>query len=583
MMGRSGWLSTLVVGLVLAWGEPTPCAAQPPPSAVPATGGSPAASGVQAPALPAPNPAGPTQSAAPPTGAATRATQPQPAVPPGQPPLVRSRQPPKPVQPTEPLFQPVRRPTPPMEPTDVKFPINLATALRLADARPIVVAAAQASVWVAEAQLQRARVLWIPTLNIGFDYIRHDGGGPDFNKGIMTAPSVNFFYGGAGLWQNIGATDAIFLPLAARQTLSARHWEIQAAKNDALMATAMAYFSVHQQRGMYTGALYCIERGHDLVERISELSREFVPRVEVDRARNLVADLEQQAVASRQEWRVQSANLTQVLRLDPRSVVVPLEHDHLQLTLIEPGRVLDDLIPIALTNRPELAGHQAMVQATIALLRREKMRPLIPSILINGFQTPNEMLMAGIFGLGPNHSLNQWTGRFDGSFQPLWQLEAFGIGNVARIKEARGMESLAIIELFKTQDMVAADVTRAHARLQSAALRVIQADRALRTAIITFNGNYQGLQQTTRFGDVLVLVNRPQEAVFALQLMKIAFDEYYTTVADYNRAQFELFHAMGYPAQELTLRQPPGPVEPVNLARPDYLPPVGNGPPPATR
>src|SRR5262249_34912121 len=87
----------------------------------------------------------------------------------------------------------------PSEPTDLRYPINLATALRLSDARPLVVATAQASVWAAEADLQQARVIWIPTLNIAADYIRHDGGGPDFNKGIMTAPSVNFFYGGAGL------------------------------------------------------------------------------------------------------------------------------------------------------------------------------------------------------------------------------------------------------------------------------------------------------------------------------------------------------------------------------------------------
>ena len=145
------------------------------------------------------------------------------------------------------------------------------------------------------------------------------------------------------------------------------------------------------------------------------------------------------------------------------------------------------------------------------------------------------------------------------------------------------MESMAIIELFRTQDMVAGDVTRAHARLQSAALRVVQADRALRTAIITFNGNYQGLQQTTRFGDVLVLVNRPQEAVFALQLLKVAFDQYFTTVAEYNRSQFELFHALGYPAREVTDRMSPGEILPVNTARPPFLPPVGNGPPPATR
>ncbi|WP_422927178.1 hypothetical protein [Singulisphaera sp. PoT] len=471
----------------------------------------------------------------------------------------------------------------PLEPGDMSFPINLATALRLSDARPLIVAGAMASTWVAEAQLTRAKVLWIPRLNIGADYIRHDGGGPDFNKGILTAPSVNFFYAGAGMWQNVALTDVIFEPLAARQVLKSRQADIQTAKNDALMMTADAYFKVHQYRGMYTGSLYAVKRGHDLVDRITRLSKDLVPRIEIDRARNMVAELEQQATSSREEWRVQSANLTQVLRLDPRAVIVPLEHDHLQITLFDPNRTLDDLIPIGLTNRPELASNQALVQATVARIRREKNRPLLPSILINGFQTPNEELQAGIFGIGPNSSLNQWTGRVDLSYQPLWQLEAFGIGNMARVKEQRGEQSKAIVELFKVQDRVAAEVTRAQARLQSAASRVGQAERALKSSMISFNGNYEGLAQTTRWGDVLVLVNRPQEVVFALQLMKIALDEYFTTVAEYNLAQFQLFHALGYPARELACANPPGPIEPVNTERPSYLPPVGEGPPPATR
>ena len=254
---------------------------------------------------------------------------------------------------------------------------------------------------------------------------------------------------------------------------------------------------------------------------------------------------------------MQSANLTQVLRLDPRAVIEPLEHDHTQITLIDPSRTLDEMMPIALTNRPELAAHQALVQAMVQHIRAEKARPFLPNILLNGFQTPNELLQAGIFGLGPNSSLNQWLGRDDFSVQPLWQLDAFGLGNLARIKEQRGNQSMAIIEFFKWQDMVAGDVTRAQARVQSAAARVVQADRAVRTAIITFNGNYEGLRQTTRLGNVLVLVNRPQEAVFALQLLKLAFDEYFTTVAEYNRAQFELFHALGYPAQELAATPAP--------------------------
>ena len=471
----------------------------------------------------------------------------------------------------------------PLEPTDRRFPINLATALRLSDARPLIVAAAQAGVWVAEAELTRAKVLWVPTLMFGVDYLRHDGGGPDFNKGIMTAPSVNFFYGGGGLYQFVNLTDAIFEPLAARQDLNARHWEVQSAKNDALLRTADAYFQVHQYRGMYSGALYTVERGRELVKAVTVLSRDLVPKDEVDRARNLLADLEQRAVSARQEWRVQSANLTQVLRLDPRAVVEPLEHDHTQITLIDPGRPLDDLMPVALTNRPEIASRLAQVEAAGIRVRREKARPLLPIVMVNGFQSPGEYIQAGIFGLGPNSSLNQWRGRDDISLQLMWQMENFGIGNLAKVKAQRGKQSRAIIDLRNTQDMVAADVTRAQARVQSASARVLQADRALRTGIITFNGHLEGLGQTKRFGDVLVLIFRPQEAVYSLQLLNVAFNEYFTTVAEYNRAQFELYHALGYPARELAQLRPPGEALPVDTSRPAFLPPVGNGPPPATR
>ena len=238
----------------------------------------------------------------------------------------------------------------------------------------------------------------------------------------------------------------------------------------------------------------------------------------MDRARSLLADLEQRATSERQAWRVSSARLTRVLRLDPRAVVDPLEPDHLQVTLIDPGRDLPELHTVALTNRPELASYQALVQSALARIRRERGRMVLPTVLINGFQTPNELIQAGIFGIGTNNKLNQWDGRDDVSLQLMWELEGMGIGNLARIKEQRGEQSKAIIEFFKVQDMVAAEVTQAQADLQSAAARVGQAERSLRASVATFNGSFEGLQHTTRFGDVLVLSNRPQEVVFKLQL-----------------------------------------------------------------
>jgi hypothetical protein len=423
---------------------------------------------------------------------------------------------------------------------------------------------------------------------MGADYIRHDGFGPDFNRGLNTPQrplnqNINFLYAGVGLTQSFALADAIFEPLAARQVLNSRRWDIQTAKNDALLATARAYFDVHQARGHYAGAVDVVERGQKLVERITGLSEDLVPAVEADRAQRLLATVQQHAASMRQEWRVASANLTQVLRLDPRVVVEPAEHDHVQITLIDPARPLDDLIPVGLTNRPELASQQSLVGAVAERIRREKGRMLTPSIMLNGFQTPNELIQVGAQGFGFDRNLNLWSARNDFSPQVVWQLEGLGLGNLARIKEQRGEQSRAIIELFKVQDAVAADVTRAQARVQAAAVRVIQAERSLRAAIVNFDGNYEGLAQTRRFENVLVQVFRPQEAVIALSDLMNCYNEYFTTVADYNRAQFELYHALGYPASDVAGVRPPGEVAPVDTSRPVYLPPVGEGPPPATR
>ena len=80
--------------------------------------------------------------------------------------------------------------------------------------------------------------------------------------------------------------------------------------------------------------------------------------------------------------------------------------------------------------------------------------------------------------------------------------------------------------------------------------------------------------QTQRFNDILTLVNRPQEVVASLQQLQQAYVNYYRTVADFNRAQFRLFYALGYPAEVLACRRPPGPIEPVETYRGPALPNV---------
>jgi hypothetical protein len=65
--------------------------------------------------------------------------------------------------------------------------------------------------------------------------------------------------------------------------------------------------------------------------------------------------------------------------------------------------------------------------------------------------------------------------------------------------------------------------------------------------------------------------------------LKVALDEYFTKAAEYNPAELWMFHVLGHPARELAINRPLGEVQSVETTRPVYLPPVGDGPPPANR
>jgi len=466
---------------------------------------------------------------------------------------------------------------PQLSPCDQPLPINLATALRLADARPLMIAAAQASVQVALAQLSEARVLWLPNLYTGLSYFHHDGGGAG-NQGDAFINERDQFLAGAGLMAAVSSNDAVFGPLAARQVLRSRQIDVQTARNDALLATAEAYFNVQQARGRLAGAEDVVAKSHDLVTRVTKLAKDLVPAFEADRARAQLAESEQAAAEAREAWRFASADLARTLRLNPAAVIVPLEPPFLQITLLAPEESLDNLIPVGLTNRPELASQQALVQATLVRLRQERLRPLMPSLILEGNPTTvaqGGYLMGGIWTSDVRGGTNApWVGRDDFNVEVLWELRNLGFGNRALVRERRAEQQQALIELFRVQDRVAAEVTQAHAQLVSAATRVGQAEVGVKEALITYNKTLIGLGQTTRFGNLLVLISRPQEAVAAIQQLSRAYDNYFLSVNDYNRAQFRLYRALGYPAGILACERSPGEIQPVDTSRPPQMAPV---------
>lgn len=426
------------------------------------------------------------------------------------------------------------------------LPIDLPTALALSGSRPLDVRLAAERVRAAAAAFDRARVLWLPDLSVGVEYYRHDGQIQDI-RGTVFTTSRSFLFLGAGPTVVLPVGDAVYAPLVARQVVRAREADARAVRNDVTLQAAEAYFAVQQARGEVAGALDALRRAGELVARADKLAPALTPTVEVNRAKAEAARRRQAVELAYERWQVASADLTRVLRLEPGTLVEPAEDPALTVELFDPASTPDDLLPVALTRRPELAADQAVIQAALARVRQERVRPLVPTVAVRGVGGQVPGLAGGYFGGGINDDLQHFGGRLSLDIQAAWTVQNLGFGNRAALREREAESREALLGLLRTQDRVTAEVVQAHARARRSAARLKAAADGLREAAETADKNVLGLGQTKRVGDQSVLVFRPQEAVAAVAALDQAYRDYYAAVGDVNRAQFQLGRAVGGP------------------------------------
>ncbi len=180
----------------------------------------------------------------------------------------------------------------------------------------------------------------------------------------------------------------------------------------------------------------------------------------------------------------------------------------------------------------------------------------------------------GVFASGAHGMANPTSARDDVSAGLVWQLQGLGFGNRALVRERRAEQQQLLVDLFRIQDRVAAEVARADAQLRSAATRVATAEQGVQEARLAYEGSLGELGKVVHEGNLDVLVRRAFEVIDALRSLSRAYNAYFLSVGDYNRAQFRLYRALGYPAGVLACERPPGPVVPVDTSRPPQMAPV---------
>jgi outer membrane protein TolC len=299
------------------------------------------------------------------------------------------------------------------------------------------------------------------------------------------------------------------------------------------------------------------------------LAPSLIPPLEINRALTELQSLRQTQQVAIRDWRVASARLAEILLLDPATLLEPIEPPFLQVTLVSADRSPDELMPIALNNRPEIASRKELVAAAEQFLRQEKNRPLLPNLVVVSPATTTGLLAAGNFSAGPNQFLNSNGSRLDIEVAAVWQLQNGGIGNVGRIRQRRAEQQTASIELTRTVFRVKSEVSQAVARLQTARVRVVETEEGVRQAIESADKNFIGLRETARpAGELLRLIIRPQEVVAAIIALETAYEQYAPAVNEYNTAQFDLYRALGQPAQWVTSLSWKPPELPRDASRP---------------
>jgi outer membrane protein TolC len=261
-------------------------------------------------------------------------------------------------------------------------PINLAAALRLAGANPLDIAAASARLEQAVGLLVQAKALKIPNLNGGLGYYRHDGANQNLFSGQIFQKGTNGLLLGGGPTINLGLTDAIFAPLAARRVVGSRRADLQAARNDVLNVVAQLYFDLQEAKGRLVGAEATIVRAERLVRFAEGLAPSLIAPLEINRARAQLENVRQFRETNLNDWRVASARLAEVLLLDPIVLLDPIEPPFLRVAVVPPDCGADELVRIALGARPEIASQREQLLAAEQQLRRERSRPFLPNLVL---------------------------------------------------------------------------------------------------------------------------------------------------------------------------------------------------------
>lgn len=460
-------------------------------------------------------------------------------------------------------------------------PIDLPTALRLAGLENPDLWVARQRVVEAEALRTLAAVQLLPTLNAGLNYSNHTGNLQQSNGNILSLNRYSLYLGsgtnavGSGTVTIPGVVlqgnlaDVTFRFLAARQVVNQRRAGLAAQQNQALLEVCVDFTELLRAEGRLAIARQARAEAREVARLTAEYAATGEGRqADADRAATELARREADTASAEGALVGSSARLCAVLNLDPSIRLHPSDSAIAPQPIVPSPIPIQELIALAILRRPELAERQAAIREALYSLEGARLLPFSPTVLI-GYS-------GGVFGGGSNlvrPIFGGVSGRTDLDAVTYWSLQNLGIGNRAMIRAADAKAQQARAREVVVLNRVRAEVAEARARSFARLAQVGVTEQAIQSGRRAFGLDFARIQ--LRAGREVL----PIELLNSFRLLNQARYDYLDAIADFNRAQFELFVAIGLPPADALARPAPLtglPPAPGSMAIP--APDAGTGP-----
>lgn len=448
-------------------------------------------------------------------------------------------------------------------------PIDLASTLQLAGVQnpEILLARERVEEAVALRQLTAAQLL--PSINVGTNFDNHNGPLQRANGQILEVNRGSLYVGlganavGAGtvnipgiVW-NVNLSQNIYGTLVARQLVQQREFADAAIRNDVFLRVTGAYLDLLRAEGRRAIFIKTREEAREVARVTANYAKTGQGRqADAERAATELQQRETDVLQAEGEILTASARLAQLLSLDP-AVRLHASDGWVVPAPIVPNPVpMSELIVIALTQRPELQERQAAIRAALLELQAAKVLPFSPNIIV-GYS-------AGTFGGGSNlvsQGITQPDGstltqsRF-GNFSSrqdldailFWSVRNLGLGNLAMVRLADSNARSNQLREQEVLDRVRTQVATAYSQTHARFAQIGTGELAVQSSQKAFQEDFT----RTRNREGL-----PIEVLDSLRLLGRSRSAYLDAIIDYNRAQFELYVALGQPPSNLLSRPIP--------------------------